>query len=207
MNAPNCRFCLRRIIQRNQALTVVIRTEGWIPMARRMTLLTAANLFGEDWVPILEKDEEIGRPIVIDIDDRSDSTLRGGIEFFNEIRPPVEVAVRFPANQESPLVVLLNIRETIKIRIAIDLGELPLRVVAAPEIDAAVAILVAGPHVLANWPDLDRGNCDARHDTEQRGDFRGELPHGSYMDITSGVSLRQCDGDPRSHEAFCRVPL
>jgi len=121
----------------------------------------------------------------------------------------VEITIRFATNQDTPLVVLLDVGVAIKVRIAIDLGEPALSVVATPDVRAAIAVPIARQHLLMRWPDLDRSDSGERQRAEQRDDPGGERFHESTFEIrvplTGGDDL--ASRDPRFTTAATRAEV
>ena len=103
--------------------------------------------------------------------------MRLGIEFFDEICLPVEIPVRFASNEDTPFVILFDVRLSIEIAVNIDFGELAPIIVVAPNVRPAVAVLVSFAHASSRVPDLDCRDSHRGHDTQHGHEAGGQMLH------------------------------
>jgi len=120
----------------------------------------------KDRPAILKEYEEVGGPVEVDVHDRAHRIARGLVEFLDQIDALVEVAVGLAAYEGTAVVVLLNIRSTIEVRIDVDLREPPLTIVQAPDIGTSVVVLIVGADVTAGWPHSHGCSRGARDDAQ-----------------------------------------
>jgi len=143
---------------------------------RRTSSCDAGVLWGssplrKNRLTISEQHEQVGRAVVVGIDDRARPSLRLRVELFHEIDLTVEVPIGFAPDEDTPLVILLDVGAAVEIAINVDFGELPSIVVATPNVRPTVAVVVLGSQKSSRGPDLYCGDGGAGHDAQE-----GEAP-------------------------------
>src|SRR5579864_4231761 len=141
----------------------VSRTEAFDPQVRAKRIVQRLQVgrwpAGPAWVPrgttngrdwsrplgidrpaVAEEDEEIGPAVVVHVGDRPHALVGETVERLDEINPPIEVAIRFPANERALIVVLEDIRSAVKIGVERNLGEPAPSIVGAPDVRPSVAV-------------------------------------------------------------------
>ena len=99
---------------------------------------------GKDRATRLEEHQEIGRAVLIDVDEGAGMLARQRIEVFDEVDPIVEVARRLAARERAVRVVLVDVGLAVEVGVDGSLDELAVDVVHPPDVGPAVAVAVLG---------------------------------------------------------------
>jgi hypothetical protein len=150
---------------------------SWLACSRAFRAFSRTGPLRKHGLTITEQHEQIRRAVVIDVNDRPSLCVRLGVELLNEIGLAVEVPIGLATDESAPLVVLLDVRETVEIAVYGDFSQQPSIVVVAPDVRAAVAVSVLRSYVTSGGPDLD--GCDSRrgNDAQQSDAPNGQAPH------------------------------
>jgi hypothetical protein len=101
-----------------------------------------ADVLREHRPAFVEEDEQVGGAVIIAVDDRSNVLVSRRVELFDQINPVVEIPVRFTPDELSVVVILLDVRAAVEIRVDSYFGGLAWLVVVLPDVRSAVAIAV-----------------------------------------------------------------
>src|SRR5438128_10886125 len=87
----------------------------------------------ENRAAVLEEDQQVGGAVVIHVDYGTHLLARRRIELLYNIDAVVEVAIHLAAHEGAALVIFVNIRSAVEVRVDGDLGQLVLTIVRPPD--------------------------------------------------------------------------
>jgi hypothetical protein len=117
-----------------------------------------------------------------------------GVEFFNEVRPAVEVSIDFAADERVVFVVFLNVWLTVEIRVDIDFREISAIIEPKPHIGPVVTVSILGSETSSRRMHCQDRTCGARNDT-QCGDPLGKLNFHEIFRISAIFRVLQVGHD------------
>jgi len=100
----------------------------------------------------LKEDKQVGDAVEVDVYDGALFFVRRGVEFLDQIDTVVEVAIRLAADEGVTIVVLVNIRAAVEVRVDRPFGQLALPILLAPDVDSPVPVLPPGADAARGWP-------------------------------------------------------
>jgi hypothetical protein len=126
--------------------------------------------FRKGWATVTKEHEQVGRAVVVDVDDRPGCFVRTRVKLFDEVSSTVEVPIGFATNQDSALVDLLDVGTAVEVAVDVDFGELASTVVPSPRVGATVAVVIFGLQLYSGRPRLNRSDGGESPDAERRGE-------------------------------------